>query len=159
MGTLVIVVGMALLSLLGATVLSAQRRGPKAIPEDPPPSGLLLAAKRRFIAEMNRRIFREPEISPQLQTLRDMVVGWYELKGPVVGVRFVARHCCEVCHRLDGQQVGLLDVSYLVRHVPPIHREHGRQKDCSCTLQPVTVARGRRVHEKGAVRSSRPLLR
>jgi hypothetical protein len=132
---------------------------PEALPTDPPAPERLLSAKRQFITELNRRIAQEPQVALQLQTLRDMVVGWYELKGSVSGVRFVARACCESCYQLDGRQFSLLDVRQLVRLVPPVHREQGLKRDCCCTLMPITVGRGSRPHEKGAVRSTRPLLR
>lgn len=129
----------------------------KPLPEKPPTSDLLYLAKRRFIAEMNRRIFREPEISPQLQTIRDMVVGWYEMRGLVIGVRFVAKDCCLACRKLDGSQISLLDIRYLVPRIPPVHRERGRQNDCSCTLLPVAIPRPARAQTPRAAGMSRPL--
>lgn len=127
---------------LGGIAYFVRRAGRKqAMPTVPPSAEVLRKAKLRFIAAMNRRIFHEPKIAPQLQPIRDMVVGWYELKGPVVGVRFVAKACCERCKQLDGQQFSLLDVRTLVRHIPPIHQEGGRLKDCTCTLLPVSVSK------------------
>lgn len=124
------------------------------------PAGVeeLRAAKRRFIAQMNRRIGQEPESALQLQTLRDMVVGWYDLEGPVAGACFVARACCEACYDLDGKHVSLLDVHQLVRMIPPLHRAALRNGECGCTLSPVTVARAARVETRAAVGKSRPLL-
>ena len=159
MGLLESVLGTTLLTVIGAVGWRAIAPRPTALPTDPPTPENLHAAKKRFIAEMNRRILHEPQIAPQLQTLRDMVVGWYELKGPVVGVRFVARACCEACYKLDGQQLGLLDVSQLVRHVPPVHRERGAKGDCSCTLMPITSGRGSHPEPKGSVGTSRPIFR
>lgn len=159
MGLLESVLGTTLLTVLVALGWKAIAPGPMALPTDPPTPEALHAAKRRFIAEMNRRILHEPQIAPQLQTLRDMVVGWYELKGPVIGVRFVARACCEACYTRDGQQFSLLDIQHLVRHVPPIHRERAGKGDCSCTLMPITAARGSRPQQKGPVGTSRPVLR
>lgn len=159
MGLLESVLGTTLLAAIGAVGIRAIAPRPMPLPTDPPAPEVLATAKRRFIAEMNHRIFNEPQVALQLQTLRDMVVGWYELKGPVIGVRFVARACCEACYQLDGQQVSLLDVRHLVRYVPPVHRERGPKGDCSCTLMPITAGRGGREQAKGAVRSSRPLLR
>lgn len=106
----------------------------------PHPPQALLNAKKKFIAQMNKRIHHEPQITVQLQTQRDMVVGWYELKGPVTGVRFVAKACCKACDKLDSKIISLLDVASLVKHMPPVHRESGRLKDCCCTLQPVSAA-------------------
>jgi len=159
MGLLESVLGTTLLAAVGAVGIRAIAPRPLPLPTDPHDSEALRLAKKRFIAEMNHRIFHEPQVATQLQTLRDMVVGWYEMKGPVIGVRFVARACCESCYQLDGQQISLLDVRHMVRHVPPVHRERGARGDCTCTLMPITVGRGSHAHTKGAVRSSRPLLR
>lgn len=159
MGLLESVLGTTLLTVIGTVGWRTIAPRPMPLPSDPHPPEVLRAAKRRFIAEMNRRIFHEPQVAPQLQTLRDMVVGWYELKGPVVGVRFVARACCEACYRLDGQQISLLDVRQLIRYVPPVHGERGGKRDCSCTLMPITCGRGSRPQAKESVRASRPILR
>ncbi len=159
MGTFETWLTLALLLAVAVAVWRVIVYRPQPLATDPLLPDQLVGAKRQFIVEMNRRIAQEPQVALQLATLRDMVVGWYELQGSVSGVRFVARSCCESCYQLDGRQLSLLEVRPLARLVPPVHREQGTKRDCSCTLMPVTIGRGSRPQEKGAVRSSRPLLR
>jgi hypothetical protein len=101
-------------------------------------------ARKRYVAAIDKRLKSDKldQYSVLLDT-RNLVNGYYEQKGQVVGVRFTVKQAhCRRCKVLDGQEFSLLDPVRLAAHTPPMHGEVRRGVHCVATLVAIRAEEG-----------------
>ncbi|MEB3188292.1 MAG: hypothetical protein VKP72_12730 [bacterium] len=90
---------------------------------------LLAKALKRYVTRMDVRLRQASEIYSSLLASRNLVAGYYESRGSVIGVRLqVKKAYCNRCRKLDGLEISLLDAEVVASHTPPLHGELGRGK-------------------------------
>lgn len=95
-------------------------------------------AKKRYIALVDKRLSGKIEQYSVLLEARNMVTGFYEQKGQIVGARFSVKQAhCSRCKALDGKEFSLLDPIKLAASTPPLHGEVKRGVYCVATLVPI----------------------
>ena len=97
---------------------------------------LLTLALKRYVTRMDVRLRQASEIYTSLLANRNLVAGYYESHGSVIGVRLhVKQAYCKRCRKLDGLEISLLDAEVVASHTPPLHGELSRGKPiCEATL-------------------------
>lgn len=104
-------------------------------------------ARKRYVSAVDKRLSSDKldQYSVLLDT-RNMVNGFYEQKGQVVGARFSVKSAhCRRCKALDGQEFSLLDPERLAAHTPPLHGEVRRGVHCVATLIPIRAEEAKKA--------------
>ena len=93
-------------------------------------------ALKRYVSHMDIRLQKASEIYSSLLGNRNLVAGFYESKGAIIGVRMqVKKAHCKRCRLLDGKEISLLEPEIVASHTPPLHGELSRGKpSCQATL-------------------------
>lgn len=92
-------------------------------------------ARKRYVAAIDKRLAGKIDHYSLLLDSRNLINGFYEQKGLVVGVRFAVKEAhCARCKALDGKQFSLLEAEKVAAHTPPIHGEVRKGVRCMTTL-------------------------
>lgn len=101
-------------------------------------------ARKRYVAAIDRRLAKKIDHYSLLLESRNLVNGFYEQKGLVVGVRFAVKQAnCAKCKALDGKEVSLLDAEQVAALTPPTHGEVRRGVRCVTMLIPIQAERAK----------------